>query len=166
MSNLAVETKKRIEVCDGNKAVAYGALMSRPDVVAVYPITPQSAVGEWLSRWHDEGKLDAEVVRVEGENSSMGVCCSASLTGGRVFTATSSWGLLFMTDGLHYAAAYRIPVVMTNANRETPGIFTIGNNSVFLDPDTKTMIAVGDPKKLRDESDDPKVRKFLTRGEG
>lgn len=127
--SVAREMKRNIEVCDGNKAVAYGVLLSRPDVVAVYPITPQSAVGEWLSRWYDEGKLNAEVVRVEGENSSMGVCCSASLTGGRVFTATSSWGLLFMTDGLHYAAAYRIPVVMTNANRETPGIFTIGNSS-------------------------------------
>ena len=129
MSKPAVETKPNIEVCDGNKAVAHAVLLSRPDVVAVYPITPQSAVGEWLSRWNDEGKLDAEVVRVEGENSSMGVCCSASLTGGRVFTATSSWGLLFMMDGLHYAAGYRIPVVMTNANRETPGIFTIGNSS-------------------------------------
>ena len=73
--------------------------------------------------------MDAEVVNVEGENSSMGVCCSASLVGGRTFTATSSWGLLFMVDGLHYAAAYRIPVVMTNANRETRGIFTIGNSS-------------------------------------
>ena len=49
---------------------------------------------------------------------------------------------------------------------ELASIFAIGNNSVFLDPDTKTMIAVGDPKQLRDETDDPKVRKFLTRGEG
>ena len=49
---------------------------------------------------------------------------------------------------------------------ELASIFSIGNNSVFLDPDTKTMIAAGDPKKLRDESDNPKVRKFLTRGEG
>jgi pyruvate/2-oxoacid:ferredoxin oxidoreductase alpha subunit len=129
MSNQAVETKPNIEVCDGNKAAAYGALLSRPDVVAVYPITPQSQVGEWLTRWKDEGKMDAEVVNVEGETSSMGVCTSASLTGGRVYTSTSSWGLLFMMDGLHYAAGYRIPVVMTNANRETPGIFTIGNSS-------------------------------------
>lgn len=129
MSNAEVGTKQTVEVCDGNKAVAYGAKLCRPDVVAVYPITPQSAVAEWLSRWYDEGVLDAEVVRVEGENSSMGICCSASLCGGRVFTATSSWGLLFMYDGLHYAAGYRIPVVMTNANRETPGIFTIGNSS-------------------------------------
>jgi pyruvate/2-oxoacid:ferredoxin oxidoreductase alpha subunit len=121
--------EKQVEVIDGNKAVAYGALLSRPDVVAVYPITPQSSVGEWLSRWRAEGILDAQVVNVEGENSSMGVCCAASLVGGRVFTATSSWGLLFMCDGLHYAAGYRVPVVMTNANRETPGIFTIGNSS-------------------------------------
>jgi len=49
---------------------------------------------------------------------------------------------------------------------ELASIFSIGNNSVFLDPDTKTMIAAGNPKKLRDESDNPKVRKFLTRGEG
>lgn len=129
MSKAEVSTKQIVEVCEGNKAVAYGAFLSRPDVVAVYPITPQSAVGEWLSRFHDEGKLDAEVVRTEGENSSMGVCCAASLVGGRVFTATSSWGLLFMWDGLYYASGYRIPVVMTNANRETPGVFTIGNSS-------------------------------------
>ena len=122
-------THKALEVIDGNKAVAYAVLLSRPDVVAVYPITPQTAVGEWLTRFHDEGMLDAEVVNVEGENSSMGVCCGASLLGGRVFTATSSWGLLFMYDGLHYASGYRIPVVMTNANRETPGVFTIGNSA-------------------------------------
>jgi pyruvate/2-oxoacid:ferredoxin oxidoreductase alpha subunit len=129
VSQREIGAKRFVEVCDGNKAVAYGALLCRPDVVAVYPITPQSAVGEWLSRFHDEEILDAEVVRVEGENASMGVCCSASLMGGRVFTATSSWGLLFMYDGLFYAAGYRIPVVMTNANRETPGVFTIGNSS-------------------------------------
>jgi pyruvate/2-oxoacid:ferredoxin oxidoreductase alpha subunit len=59
MSKPAVETKPNIEVCDGNKAVAHAVRLSRPDVVAVYPITPQSAVGEWLSRWNDEGKLNA-----------------------------------------------------------------------------------------------------------
>ena len=70
MSKPAAETKQTIEVCDGNKAVAHAVRLSRPDVIAVYPITPQSAVGEWLTRWSDEGHLDAEVVRVEGENSS------------------------------------------------------------------------------------------------
>ena len=73
MSNPAAEIKGNIEVCDGNKAVAHGVLLSRPDVIAVYPITPQSAVGEWLSRWNDEGKLDEteklilRVARIFGE---------------------------------------------------------------------------------------------------
>jgi phospholipid/cholesterol/gamma-HCH transport system ATP-binding protein len=49
---------------------------------------------------------------------------------------------------------------------ELASIFAIGNNSVFLDPETKTMLAVGDPKKLRDESENPKIRSFLTRGKG
>ena len=147
MKKQPVGAHKVVEVIDGNKAVAYGALLSRPDVIAVYPITPQSAVGEWLTRFRAEGILDAEVVNVEGENSSMGVCCAASVVGGRVFTATSSWGLLFMCDGLHYAAGYRIPVVMTNANRETPGVFTIGNSS-------QDMMAVRDTGWVQLDAED------------
>ncbi len=120
------KNKARIEACDGNKAAAYGALLSRPDVIAVYPITPQTAVIEWLSRFHDQGLLDAEIVHVEGENSAMGIVSAASVAGGRVFTATSSWGLAFMCDGLFWAAGYRLPLVMVNVNREPPGIPTIG----------------------------------------
>ena len=54
---------------------------------------------------------------------------------------------------------------MVVVTHELASIFTIGNNSVFLDPDTKTMIAAGDPKVLRDDKSNPKVRTFLTRGE-
>lgn len=120
------KTAESVELCSGNKAAAYGALLSRPDVVAIYPITPQTAIAEWISRFSAQGALDAEIVEVEGENSAMGVVCSASAAGGRVFTATSSWGLAFMTDGLFFAAARRLPVVMVNVNRETPGLPTIG----------------------------------------
>jgi pyruvate ferredoxin oxidoreductase alpha subunit len=120
------KTAESVELCSGNKAAAYGALLSRPDVVAIYPITPQTAIAEWISRFNAQGALEAEIVEVEGENSAMGVVCSASAAGGRVFTATSSWGLAFMTDGLHFAAARRLPVVMVNVNRETPGLPTIG----------------------------------------
>jgi pyruvate/2-oxoacid:ferredoxin oxidoreductase alpha subunit len=110
-----------IEACDGNKAAAYGALLSRPDVIAIYPITPQTNVIESLSRFHDQGILDAELVHVEGENSAMGIVMAASVAGGRVFTATSSWGLTFMYDGLMFTAGNRVPVVMVNVNREPPG---------------------------------------------
>ena len=110
-----------IEACDGNKAAAYGALLCRPDVIAIYPITPQTAVIEWLSRFHDRGVLDAEIVHVEGENSAMGIVMAASVAGGRVFTATSSWGLTYMYDGLMFTAGNRVPVVMVNVNREPPG---------------------------------------------
>lgn len=115
-----------VELCSGNHAAALGALLSRPDVVAIYPITPQTAIAETLSRFHAEGRLAAEIVEVEGENSAMGVISSASVAGARVFTATSSWGLAFMYDGLLFAAARRLPLVMVNVNRETPGLPTIG----------------------------------------
>jgi pyruvate ferredoxin oxidoreductase alpha subunit len=118
-----------IEACDGNKAAAYGALLCRPDVIAIYPITPQTNVIESLSRFHDQGILDAEMVHVEGENSAMGIVMAASVVGGRVFTATSSWGLTFMYDGLMFTAGNRVPVVMVNVNREPPGSPCVASSS-------------------------------------
>lgn len=120
------KTSEQFKLCSGNEAAAYGALVSRPDVIALYPITPQTQIVEWLARFHAQGLLNAEIVEVEGENSAMAVVSSAAVAGARVFTATSSWGLAFMSDGLFYAAARRIPVVMVNVNRETPGLPTIG----------------------------------------
>lgn len=58
-------------VITGNAAAAYGAMLCRPDVIAIYPITPQSEVGEQLSRFRADGIIDAEMVEVEGENSAM-----------------------------------------------------------------------------------------------
>jgi pyruvate/2-oxoacid:ferredoxin oxidoreductase alpha subunit len=113
------------KVLDGNRAAAYGVLLSQPDVVAVYPITPQTALVEQLARFHAEGLLKAEFIEVEGENSSMGIMFGASAAGGRVFTATSSWGLAFMNDGMMYCAGQRLPVVMVNATRETPSILAV-----------------------------------------
>ena len=71
-----------------------------------------------------------------------------------------------LLDDLILELSESLGATVVIVTHELASIFTIGNNSVFLDPETKTMIAVGDPKKLRDESDNPTVRKFLTRGEG
>lgn len=109
-----------IKVCDGNRAAAYGVLLAQPDVVAVYPITPQTPLAEQLARFHAEGSLKAELVEVEGENSAMSVVTGAAVAGGRVFTATSSWGLAFMYDALMFCAGMRVPVVMADITREAP----------------------------------------------
>ena len=79
--------KEQTKVITGNAAAAYGALLCRPDVIAAYPITPQSEVIEQLARFHADGLLEAEYVTVEGENSAQNVVCGASMAGGRVFPA-------------------------------------------------------------------------------
>lgn len=113
------------KVITGNAAAAYGAMLCRPELVAMYPITPQTEVVEEISKFHAQGELDAEMVEVEGENSAMNIVTAASVAGARVFTATSSYGLVFMYDALLQAAGYRVPVVMVIANRETPGITAV-----------------------------------------
>jgi pyruvate ferredoxin oxidoreductase alpha subunit len=118
-------TEGQVKVITGNAAAAYAAMLCRPDVVTSYPITPMSEVAEQLSSFHADGLLDAEMVEVEGENSAMNVVAAASMTGARVFTATSSWGLAFMYDAVQHAAGFRSPVVMAIANRETPGILAV-----------------------------------------
>jgi len=114
-----------IKVITGNSAAAYGAVLCRPELVAMYPITPQTEVVEEISKFHAQGELDAEMVEVEGENSAMNIITAASVAGARVFTATSSYGLVFMYDALLQAAGYRVPAVMAIANRETPGITAV-----------------------------------------
>jgi len=84
-----------------------------------------SEVAEQLSSFRANGLLDTEMVEVEGENSAMNVVAGASMAGGRVFTATSSWGLSFMYDAVQHAAGFRAPIVMVIANRESPGILAV-----------------------------------------
>jgi pyruvate/2-oxoacid:ferredoxin oxidoreductase alpha subunit len=101
----------------GNHAAAYGARLARPQVIAAYPITPQSPIYEKLSEWDSEGTLGARMMRVESEHSAMAACISASLTGVRTFTATASQGLALMHELLHFASGMRVPIVMVNVNR-------------------------------------------------
>ena len=130
--------KGQVKVITGNAAAAYAAMLCRPDVVTSYPITPMSEVAEQLSSFHADGLMDAEMVEVEGENSAMNVVAAASITGGRVFTATSSWGLSFMYDAVQHAAGFRAPVVMAIANREAPGILAVsgGQQDIISTRDT------------------------------
>lgn len=105
----------------GNHAAAYGVRLARPQVVAAYPITPQSPIYEKLSEWDGQGVLGGRMMRVESEHSAMAACISASLTGVRTFTATASQGLALMHELLHYASGMRVPIVMVNVNRSLAG---------------------------------------------
>ncbi len=121
----AVAAEPQTKVITGNGAAAWAAMLCRPDVVSAYPITPQSEVIEQLAKFHADGVLDCEYVTVEGENSAQNVVCGASMAGGRAFTATSSYGLVYMYDAMFNTAGYRAPVVMINVNREPPGIHAV-----------------------------------------
>ncbi|MFZ4394930.1 MAG: pyruvate ferredoxin oxidoreductase [Kiritimatiellia bacterium] len=101
----------------GNEAVALAARLARPQVIAAYPITPQTVVVERLAEMAADGSLAAEYLHVESEHSALSACIGASAVGARTFTATSSQGLLYMAECLHYASGGRFPIVMMNANR-------------------------------------------------
>ena len=101
----------------GDEAVALAVRQAKPQVIAAYPITPQTIVVERLSDFVEDGSLESEYLYVESEHSAMSACLGASAIGARAFTATSSQGLLYMVEGLHYASGSRFPIVMMNANR-------------------------------------------------
>jgi pyruvate/2-oxoacid:ferredoxin oxidoreductase alpha subunit len=105
------------EFITGNHAVARAVKLCRTPLIAAYPITPQTPIYEKLSEWEASGELKGIMMRTESEHSAMAACISASLTGVRTFTATSSQGLALMHEMLHFAAGCRVPVVMANVNR-------------------------------------------------
>lgn len=101
----------------GDQAAAYAAKQCGVDVVAAYPITPQTIIVEEYSNYVANGEVDTEYVCVESEHSAMSACIGASLTGARVFTATASQGLALMHEMLYVASGLRCPIVMAVANR-------------------------------------------------
>jgi pyruvate/2-oxoacid:ferredoxin oxidoreductase alpha subunit len=105
------------KVLTGNQAVAYGAMLSGVEVVAAYPITPQTTIIETLADMQADGLGDFDYIRVESEHSAMAACIGASMGGVRTFTATCGQGLFLMHEMLHYAAGARTPVVLANVNR-------------------------------------------------
>lgn len=107
-----------IMVVDGNKAAAIGAMLSRPMMMAAYPITPQTPLVEYLSQFVADGLIDADLVEVESEHSALSVLQGASLAGGRVFTGTSGQGLAFMFEPYIRTAPLRLPIVMVIATRD------------------------------------------------
>jgi len=106
-----------LTIATGNKAVAAAVREIKPDVVAAYPITPQTEIVEQIAEYVTSGELDSRYIPVESEHSAMAACIGASVTGARSFTATSSHGLFYMHEMVNWAAGGRLPIVMANVNR-------------------------------------------------
>lgn len=116
------------DLLSGNYAIAEAVRLARVPFIAAYPITPQTPVYERLSEMDGQGKLAGVMMRTESEHSAMAACISASLTGVRVFTASSSQGLALMHEMLHFAAGSRAPVVMACVNRALAAPWAFGSD--------------------------------------
>ncbi len=110
-------TKQEVVAFNGDEAVAYAAKQADVDVVAAYPVTPQTIIVERFSEYVANGEVDTEFVCVESEHSAMTACVAASATGARTFTATAAPGLALMHEMLYVASGCRTPVIMAVANR-------------------------------------------------
>ena len=109
---------KKVMAITGNTCAAIGAALSKPDVVAAYPITPQSSVVEYLANMAACGEISSRMIQVESEHSAMSVVQGAALAGGRTFTATSAQGLALMYEPYFRMSTLRLPMVMAIAGRE------------------------------------------------
>jgi pyruvate ferredoxin oxidoreductase alpha subunit len=110
---------------NGDAAIALAWKQVNPDVVAAYPITPQTIMVEAFSDYVADGQVDTEYICAESEHSAMSICIGASAAGARVATATASAGLALMWEMLYIAASMRTPIVMAIANRTLSGPINI-----------------------------------------
>lgn len=115
-------------ILEGSHAAAEAAKLCRPDVVSAYPITPQTHIVERLAEMVADGELDSEYICVESEFSALSACLGASAAGSRVYSATSSQGLLLMAEVCFNVAGMRQPIVMSIANRAVGAPLSIWND--------------------------------------
>ncbi len=111
-----VKNAKKVGL-EGSFAIAEAAKLANVDVVAAYPITPQTHIVERLAEMVADGELNAAYIPVESEHSAMSACLGASATGARTLTATAGQGLELMHEVLYVASSMRLPIVLTVADR-------------------------------------------------
>ena len=130
----------------GNAAAASAARLARVDYVPAYPITPQTEIIETIADWVREGSMDAKFVQLESEHSMMTAAGTASLTGARVFTATSSQGLLYAMEMLYNVSGWRAPMLLVNVSRALAA-------PIVLEPDHNDVLAARDSGFLQFHSE-------------
>jgi pyruvate ferredoxin oxidoreductase alpha subunit len=117
-----------LQALEGSQAIAQAVALCRPQVIAAYPITPQTHIVENISKLVADGKLDCEFISVESEFSAASVVLGAALAGARAYTASASQGILLMAEVLFNIAGLRVPLVMTCANRAISSPLSIWND--------------------------------------
>ena len=125
------------EMLTGNYAAAWGARLADVDYVPAFPITPQSEIIEVLSKWINDGAMDAIFTNMDSEHSMITAAGTASATGTRVFSATSSQGLLYGFEMLYNIAGWRVPLVLINVSRAVSAPIT-------LEPDHNDVLSARD----------------------
>ena len=121
----------------GNGAAAWGARLAAVDYVPAFPITPQTEIIETLAGWCEGGQLDARLVTLESEHSMVTAAAAAAATGVRVFTATSSQGLLYAMEMIYTVPGWRVPFVLANVSRAVA-------TPITLEPDHTDVLAARD----------------------
>jgi pyruvate ferredoxin oxidoreductase alpha subunit len=116
------------QILEGSQAIAKTVALCRPHVVAAYPITPQTHIVENISKLVAQGQLDCELVSVESEFSAASIVLGAAASGARAYTASSSQGILLMSEVLYNIAGLRLPLVLTCANRAVSAPLSIWND--------------------------------------
>jgi pyruvate ferredoxin oxidoreductase alpha subunit len=114
-----------LQLLTGGEAVAYAMCQIDPDVVPVYPITPQTPIIQGFAKFVADGRASTEIVNVESEHSAMSAAIGSALAGARTMTATSSQGLALMAEVVYIAASMRAPIVMALGNRALSGPINI-----------------------------------------
>ena len=142
--------KKFIE---GSMAVSESVKLCRPDVIAAYPITPQTHIVEFLSKIVADGELKTEFINVESEFGAASVVLGAAAAGSRAYSATTSQGLLLMAEVLYNIAGMRLPLVITIANRAVSAPINIWNDhsdAMVIRDGGLIMLFVEDAQELMD----------------
>ncbi len=122
------QRSQKSQILEGSQAISQTINNIKPAVISAYPITPQTHIVEDLAKLKADGRADYEYVRAESEFAAASIVAGASAAGARVYTATSSQGLLLMTEVLFNIAGMRLPVVLTCANRGVSAPITIWND--------------------------------------
>jgi pyruvate ferredoxin oxidoreductase alpha subunit len=120
--------KQKMMGLNGDEAAAYAIKQVNPDVVAAYPITPQTIIVERYSEYVADGLVDSEFISVESEHSALSACVGAAATGARAYTTTASAGLALMWEITYVAAGMRFPIIMSIANRALSAPLNIHND--------------------------------------